>query len=165
VSEPTPAGAITITGDRATLTYERRLPYAIDAVWSALTDPAQRALWLGATTIEGRKGGMIETVTDGPPAPPERRHMSGRILTWDPPRVLEHEWLQQGVRASVVRYELTADGDATLLHFTHAGLQIPEARGYGPGHHAYLDRLRAALDGCDVPDWGQRYATAQPAYA
>ena len=47
--------------------------------------------------------------------------MTGRILVWDPPHVLEHEWKQPIVEDGVVRYELTADGDGTLLRFTHRG--------------------------------------------
>ncbi|MQA88402.1 MAG: ATPase [Streptosporangiales bacterium] len=156
---------MTIDGERATLSYERRLPYPIEAVWAALTEPEQRAAWFGATTIDGRAGGTIEMVAVGPPAPPERRRMTGRIVAWDPPYVLEHEWKQQDVGESVVRYELVADGDATILRFTHRGLRARDARGYAPGEHAFLDRLGAFLDGSELPNWGERYANVQPAYA
>jgi hypothetical protein len=46
--------------------------------------------------------------------------MTGRILVWDPPHVLEHEWKQPIVEDGVVRYELTTDGDGTLLRFLTA---------------------------------------------
>ena len=32
-------GRLTIDGDRAVLSFERHLPFPIEAVWSAITDP------------------------------------------------------------------------------------------------------------------------------
>lgn len=34
---------------------------------------------------------MIEMMPDEPPATPDAKRMTGRILVWDPPRVFEHE--------------------------------------------------------------------------
>jgi uncharacterized protein YndB with AHSA1/START domain len=150
-------GRLTVDGDIATLTFERRLPYPIEAVWAAITDPAQRRLWLGETTIDGRQNGTIETVPTGPPLPPDQKRMYGRILVWDPPHVLEHEWRQAIVEDSVVRYELIDEGDATLLRLTHRGLSVSNATGFRPGNHAFLDRLEAHLAGDPPPNWSQRY--------
>jgi uncharacterized protein YndB with AHSA1/START domain len=66
-------GRLTIDGDRAVLTFERRLPYSIEAVWSAITDPAHRNRWMGETTIDAREGGVIDMVPTGPPQPPEQK--------------------------------------------------------------------------------------------
>jgi uncharacterized protein YndB with AHSA1/START domain len=85
-------GRLTIEGDRAVLTFERRLPYPIEAVWSAITDPAQRNRWFGETTIDTHEGGTIDMVPSGPPVPPQQKRMTGRIRVWDSPYVLEHEW-------------------------------------------------------------------------
>ena len=65
-------GKLTVEGDRAVLNFERRLPFPIDVVWSAITDPQQRQLWFGVTTIDPREGGEIDMVAIGPPLPPER---------------------------------------------------------------------------------------------
>ena len=151
------AGRISIEGDRAVLTFERRLPFPVHAVWQAITDPVQRTQWMGATTIDPREGGVIETVPTGPPYPPEMKKMTGRIRVWDPPHVFEHEWNQQVVEPGVVRFELTPDGDGTLLRFTHRGLGVDNAYGFGPGTHAYLDRLEAHLTGAAPPNWSARY--------
>jgi uncharacterized protein YndB with AHSA1/START domain len=150
-------GRLTIEGDRAVLTFERRLPYPIETVWSAITDPAHRNQWMGETTIDAREGGTIETVATDPPVPRERKRMTGRILVWDPPHVFEHEWNQPIVEPGVVRYELSPDGDATLLRFSHRGLGIRNANGFLPGTHAFLDRLEAHLAGEELPSWAVRY--------
>jgi hypothetical protein len=56
-------GRLTVSGDRAVLTFERRLPYPVETVWTAITDPVERAQWFGETTIDAREGG-----TTPPPA-------------------------------------------------------------------------------------------------
>lgn len=158
-------GIITLEGDRATITFRRRLSHPIDVVWAALTEPVQRAQWFGPTTLEPREGGKIEMTAEGPPAPPQHRHMHGRILVWEPPRVLEHEWQQSIVGQGTVRYELEADGDETILTFIHRGLSPVDAHGFTPGTHAFLDRLEAHLEGAELPNWLQRYDEVQPSYA
>ena len=112
-------GTLTVSGDRAVLNYERRLPYPVETVWAAITEPAQRHSWIGETTLETRVGGHFEMVPSGPPLPPDQKRVTGRILVWDPPNVLEHEWKQSVVDDSVVRYELQPDGDGTVLRFYH----------------------------------------------
>jgi len=52
-----------------------------------------------------------------------------------------------------VRYELTPDGDGTMLRFTHRGLGVRNAGGFLGGTHAFLDRLEAYLTGAELPDW------------
>ncbi|NKQ58523.1 SRPBCC family protein [Amycolatopsis sp. K13G38] len=175
----TDLGELTMDGDRATMTFRRRLPYPIETVWAAITDPGRRKSWFGQTTLEAREGGTIEMLPDDPPAPPEAKRMTGRILIWEPPArrspsstelrspltaVFEHEWNQRIVDESVVRYELTEDGDGTLLTFTHRGLSARNAKGFIPGTHAFLDRLAAHLAGGPLPAWQERYDEVAPAY-
>jgi uncharacterized protein YndB with AHSA1/START domain len=157
-------GELTIDGDHATITFRRHLPHPVGTVWAALTDPVQRARWFGETTIDPRPGGAIEMVAAEPPAAVEAKRMTGRILVWDPPHVLEHEWRQRIVEDGVVRYELAADGAGTLLTFTHRGLSVRNAAGFAPGTHAFLDRLAAHLAGAPVPAWGERFAELAAAY-
>ncbi|HZQ30152.1 MAG TPA: SRPBCC family protein [Mycobacterium sp.] len=149
-------GRLTVDGDRAVLSFERRLAFPIETVWSAIADPSERKQWMGEMTIDGRVGGQIDLVAAGPPVPPERKRMTGRILVWDPPHVLEHEWRQPIVEDGVVRYELSRDGDGTLLRFTHRGLGVRNATGFLSGTHAFLDRLEAYLAGDELPDWTAR---------
>lgn len=164
---PGPRGKVSSDGDRATLTFVRRLDHPMAAVWRALTDPARRAVWFGPTTIDPRVGGAIAMDPEHPPIPAQAKRMTGRILVWDPPYVLEHEWLQGIVEPGVVRYELAPapdGGGGTILTFTHRGLGLGNARGFVAGTHAHLDRLAAHLDGEPLPAWEARYAEVQPFY-
>ena len=166
-------GRLDVEGDQATMTFRRRLPYAIDVVWAAITDPAQRATWFGATTLEPHTGGQITMTPDEPPVAPEAKQMTGRILVWQPPAdsgpgprtaVLEHEWRQRIVEDGVVRYELAEDGAGTMLVFVHRGLSVRNAQGFIPGTHAYLDRLTAFLAVEEIPAWGDLYGQLAASY-
>ncbi|WP_433338611.1 SRPBCC family protein [Spirillospora sp. CA-294931] len=157
-------GEVAIDGDGAVITFVRHLPHPIEDVWSAITDPSRRAAWFGETTLSGRAGGVIEMVPAEPPVPREHKRMTGRILVWDPPHVLEHEWGQAIVEDGVVRYELAEDGAGTVLTFTHRGLGVRNARGFTPGTHAYLDRLEAHLAGTGLPLWSRRYEEVAARY-
>lgn len=157
-------GQISVENGEAAITFERKLAFPITAVWSALTDPAQRAKWFGRTTLEARKGGLLEMTAEGPPAPEDMRMMSGRILTWDPPHVFEHEWHQGIIGHTTVRYELVPDGAGCILKFKHSGFKMKDAEGYIPGEHAFLDRMEAALKGEPLPSWQQRYNETAPSY-
>lgn len=157
-------GRILRDGDSATLLFERRLPYPVEAVWAALSDPDQRAAWFGQTTLDPRAGGAITMTADGPPVPPEHRRMHGRILVWEPPHVFEHEWHQGLIGQTTVRYELIPDGDGTCLRLTHGPMGAANAGGFIPGTHAYLDRLEAHLAGTAIPDWQQRFGEVAPTY-
>jgi len=151
------AGELIIDGDRAILRFERWLPHPVDAVWSAITDPTQRAHWMGPTRIDAREGGRIEMVPTAPPLPDAAKTMTGRITVWDPPHVFEHEWNQRIVEPGVVRYELDAVDGGTRLRFSHRGLGVRNAEGFRPGTHAFLDRLTAYLAAEPLPGWSDRY--------
>jgi len=154
-------GTLVVAGDVAVIAFERRLPHPVEAVWAAITDPARRAAWLGPGTLEPITGGEVALRT-GPPG--GQRLMTGRVLACDPPRVLEHEWLQPGLDVSVVRYELEPAAGGTLLRLTHRRSVTPTGTGGRAGWHAYLDRLASHLDGLPVPAWAERRSEVQDLY-
>lgn len=157
-------GTLDVSGEIAVVAFERRLAHPVDTVWAALTEPEELAAWLGPGTLEPCEGGRVAIRTGPGDRSALQREMSGRILEWDPPRVLEHEWLQPGLGLSVVRYELEADAGGTILRLTHRRSVVPGAFGGRAGWHAYLDRLTAHLDGLPVPSWSQRRAEVEGAY-
>ena len=149
---------ITPDGDRATVTLRRRFDTSAEDLWAALTEPERLARWFGAAaTVRPGAGGRVELRWEQP-----EQWVRGDILTWRPPELLEYEWHFPGESESVVRFELTPDGDGCLLTLTHRRLG-PAGSGYAPAWHAYLDRLLALYRGEDLA-WEQRFAELMPEY-
>ncbi len=159
-------GTVTIEGDHATIAFTRRYAHPIDAVWKTLTEPEHLAGWyMTKAKLDARPGGSIDYVSGI-----SQFHVQGKILAWDPPRVFEHEWnvepqpyLPQGERG-VVRWELTPDGDGTILRITHTHLTQQTAKGFVSGTHAFLDRLGEELDGKPLSNWVKRVDELRPLY-
>jgi uncharacterized protein YndB with AHSA1/START domain len=147
-----------VDGERATLVLQRFLRHPPSAVWKAITDPEQMRQWyLTTAVVEGREGGQVDLVTGQ-----GRVHATGRILTWDPPRVYEHEWIvakeESALRTgeqTIVRWELSPREGGTFLVLTHRGLTRRTAEVFRHGLPGFLDRLAAQLDGRPLPDWDQ----------
>ena len=156
VTGRSPPCSMEVDGEYATLVLHRFLRHPPEVVWRAITEPGQLREWfLTTAVVEGRPGGKVDLVTA-----PSRVHATGRILTWDPPRVYEHEWnvvreggpLRSGEQ-SVVRWELSPREGGTLLVLTHRGLTRATAEVFQHGLPGFLDRLGAQLDGRPLPDW------------
>jgi uncharacterized protein YndB with AHSA1/START domain len=146
----------------ATIRFERRLSAPIERVWAAITDQGQLATWLATSSVDLRAGGRVEHVFD--PADPGGQ-VSGTILRIEPMTVLEYEWRFLGEPDSILRYDLVADGETTVMTLTHRLLSIDQVSGYGAGWHAYLDALAAVLARTAAPDWDTRFAEVRSAYA
>jgi uncharacterized protein YndB with AHSA1/START domain len=153
-------GMITLEGGFHTIRFERRLEFAPDEVWAALTEPDSLREWLAeATVVPGREGEISIDFGEG-------GHETGRITAWDPPCVLAYEWNFVGEEPSHVRWELAAldNGRSTHVTLEHTRLESSAASGYGAGWHAHLDQLQGYLAG-SVPDWDERYSELHPHYA
>jgi uncharacterized protein YndB with AHSA1/START domain len=162
-----PDGTLVADGDYATLTFRRVYRHAIEHVWDAIATPEGRAGWLMCTdhVFEPRAGGRFEAISG-----PAQYHSTGRILVWEPPRVLEYEWnvapvpeMPEGQHA-IFRFELTADGDATRVVVTYRRITMATAPGFLPGAHVLLERLEAQLDGREPPAFEPRFAELRAAY-
>jgi uncharacterized protein YndB with AHSA1/START domain len=150
-------GAFSRRDDHIDVRFERRYPRSVETVWSALTDPARLSDWMGVSQIEPRVGGRIEMMLDGPhPA-------TGRVLVWDPPKVLEFTWSNTHAPDSVIRYELTPEGADTRLVFTHQRMPYANSALMLPGWHCFLARLGSALD-TTVPPGAKSYRQMQAIY-
>jgi uncharacterized protein YndB with AHSA1/START domain len=150
-------------GDQTTLRYERHYPRPIETVWAALTTPERLADWLGAAFVEPFVGGRFELFIDRPDA---AARMSGRVLRWEPPHLLEYTWKVGDEKETIVRCELAPDGpNATRLEFNHGAMPFKWVGLVLPGWHTRLERLAKALDtGATQPDWYDRWRELQTLY-
>ena len=162
-----PRGSLVDGGDDATLVFRRSYRHSPEQVWDAIATPEGLRGWLMCThaVIEGRVGGRFDLVSG-----PTGYHSTGRILAWEPPRLLEYEWNVEPVpemprgEHAIFRYELTLHEDSTHLLVTYRRITKRTAPGFLPGLHAFLDRLEAQLDGGALPDWVRRFGELRAAY-
>jgi uncharacterized protein YndB with AHSA1/START domain len=160
-------GTLHDDGEHATLIFERVFGHTPERVWDAISTAEGLRAWLLCkdAMIEGRVGGRIEMVSG-----PAGYRSTGKILAWEPPRVLEYEWnvtptreMPNGERA-IFRYELTPEGESTRVLVTYRRITKQTARGFLPGLHAFLDRLEAQLDGRALPEWTHRFGELMAEY-
>ncbi len=156
---------VTIDG-RAALRFERRYPHAIERVWRAVTDPDEMASWFPARVVGERAVGAPlrfddgtqreAAAADGEPARADGPMFSGTVVVCDPPHVFSFTW-----GGELLRIELRAADDGTVLEFTHhLGHRSTAARN-GAGWNACLAGLDAALDpsggSTAAGDWKDAY--------
>ena len=146
----TPLGRV-LPGDPPVLQFVRELPHPIEKVWRAVTEREHLRSWLPCDIIGDRAEGAPLRL----PFWPEvlERHafddpgLTGLVKVWDPPKVFEWTW-----DTDIVRFELEADGDHTVLTLTtwlsgkDAGTTKTAA-----GYHVCLDHLAQVLDTGSAP--------------
>ena len=138
-------GQIDATTDgRQVIRFERRLRHPVEAVWAALTDPAELIRWWGDADVELTEGGRFTMRWLNEDDDGNRVEMDARITELRPPAVLE----VSGDPHGVLRFELDAEGDGTRLVFTST-LALPDEfrTRVLAGWHYHLDALARALDG------------------
>jgi uncharacterized protein YndB with AHSA1/START domain len=137
-------GTLERQGDQTTLRYERHYPRSIEKVWAALTIPERLSDWLGAAIVEPHVGGRFELFVDRPS--PDARSL-GRILTWEPPTLLEFSWKVGPEPETTVRCDLTATApNATKLIFAHGKMAFRWVGLVLPGWHTHLERLSKTVE-------------------
>ena len=159
-----PDGTLERTPDGGVIRFERHLPYPVEAVWDAITDPARLADWWlpfdADITVDLREGGeMVFAATSGEPPP-----MTCTVLRVEPPVLFEHTHFVDGV---ILRWDLEAVPEGTVLRFHQHVPNVDEAvEGcWMVGLHHSLDRLEPALAGAPIPwDW-DAFAARQARYA
>jgi uncharacterized protein YndB with AHSA1/START domain len=139
------------------LRFTRRLTHPPEKVWRALVEPDQLEAWF-PTTIEGEHAAG---------APLHFRHrdglaepFDGEMLSFEPPSLLELRWGED-----ILRFELTPDGEGTLLVFCDTIQEVGKASRDGAGWHECLDRLAFGLAGQEPPWSGAaRWQEVHPGY-
>ena len=138
-------GTVQRTDDgRYLISFERRLSHPVARVWAALTEPAELIAWWGDAEVELEEGGRfvvrwLNTDEEGNSAT-----MHATIAKLEPQRLL----VLDGDLHGRLRWELTPDGEGTLLSFLSTVDLEPEFLTKVPaGWHFHLDALARHLGG------------------
>ncbi len=155
-------GQVTRTESGLRITFERELAHPPDAVWDALVDPEQRAVWFFAGTLEPWSGGEVALIDSGP-------GVRGRVSRAEAPRLLEFTWQSEDAPHSTVRFELERREGGCRLLFSHEVDADAHPDNLLPGWHCILEDLPRHLDGLrpdpDPERWRvhhRRYSTGSP---
>ncbi|PBC86635.1 MULTISPECIES: SRPBCC family protein [unclassified Streptomyces] len=139
--------SLTPAGDgRNALRMERRLAHPPAKVWSAITDPAHLGQWFPSeVTVELRPGGAMTFSMPGVTG----IAMTGTVTDAEEPRLFAFTWGEDHLR-----WEITPDGDGSLLTFVHTFGDRFGGASFASGWHLCLTALSQLLDG--APTAGPR---------
>ena len=142
-SNPEGLGELERRDGETRLTFTRRLSVPPPKVWQALVEPEHLAAWF-PTTIEGERavGARLRFGFRDHEGPP----FDGEMLAFDPPGLMELRWGDE-----ILRFEVTPDGDGSVLVFTCTFDEIGKVSRDGAGWHACLDRLGIDVAGRAAP--------------
>jgi uncharacterized protein YndB with AHSA1/START domain len=129
-------GTLVEIDGRPALRFTRRLNHPVERVWRAVTTHDDLAAWFVAPMEFTGAGQEFDAM-----------EQHGEVRRFEPPHFLEWDWGEE--RFS---FELSADGDGTLLTFVHLFADRERAANFASGWHFHFDRLRAHLDGEPVPE-------------
>ncbi|MGI8825649.1 MAG: SRPBCC family protein [Chloroflexota bacterium] len=151
------SGTLEQTDGQWRLRFTRWLSQPPETVWCALTEPEHLAAWF-PTDIEGERatGAILQFVFRNGEGPT----IEGRMLTYDPPALLEFRWGEE-----TMRFELRADGEGTLLTFLNTFDELGKAARDATGWDVSLDVLGHHLAGKELP-WNprRRWQDVHPSY-
>ncbi len=151
-------GTLMDDGTQRAVRFERHYDAPPEQVWEVLVDPAHVRRWLAEMTIEPRVGGGVAFDWGS------TNQDEGVVQAFEPPRLFEYTWSREG--PSVIRFELSQDGDGTLLVLEHTNLSAEQAISVGAGWHSHLDAMEALLAGSPqtASEWSARYESLRPVY-
>lgn len=151
-----------------TLRVERLLPGSPKLIWSYLTETDKCKQWLAEIHIEPKeKGGKVTLNFDNDHLTPQKEEapaefansncaQGGRVTEYSPEKILSYTWSDDDNPSEVI-FELTPQGENTLLTLTHRNLS--ERKGkvlVSSGWHTHLGILLARLNGeTPAPFWSR----------
>lgn len=160
-----------------TFVLERKLKAPIARVWSYFVDGDKRSRWFtGGDTLSanGQAFSILfahrNITNEKPPARWAQMEsgefpMTGRVLAFDPPRLLAITWGDGEEHVSEVRFEFTAIGEETLLKLTHTKIDTNASlRDFAGGWTAHLETLATVLAGQPANHFWADVVAAHEAY-
>jgi uncharacterized protein YndB with AHSA1/START domain len=153
-------GRLRTDGGTGVVTVQDRFDTDVEDLWSAITDPARIARWLGEVEGDLRLGGEF------------RAHFSlasgwegtGRVEACEPPRRLLVTTVDHKGQEMLIEATLTADGDGAIFTWEERGMPPRLLAPYGAGIQAQVEDLGAYLAGREGGDFGTRWSELHPAY-
>jgi len=138
---------------------EDRFGTDVGDLWSAITDPARVARWLGEVAGDLRHGGEFRAhFFDG-------WEGTGRVEACEPPRRLLLLTTSPGrPDKHFMEATLTADGDQSILVWEERGMPLELIAAYGAGIQVHVEDLAAYVTGRARGDVDERWLELQPAY-
>ncbi len=140
-----------MNADPGALVLTERIRATPDEVFDFLTDPMKLTRWMGVEAeIEPTPGGKFWLNVTGSDA------ASGTYLTVDRPNRVVFTWgwedhTEVPTGSTTVTFNLTADGDHTIVELIHAGLPRGADDEHGKGWAYFFPRLLAIASGEDLP--------------
>ena len=110
----------------------RDLPFPVDRVWRALTDPALMAEWLMQTDFKAEEG--VDFTFSAPWAD---LTIDCQVITIRAMRELSYRWQAEGLD-SVVTWTLEPNTGGTHLRMEHAGFTRDQGRAYGGARDGWV---------------------------
>ena len=153
-------GSLRTADGKGIVRIEDRYNTAIDALWSALTDPGRLARWMGEVEGDLRLGGefrarFFASGWEG----------TGRVEACEPPRHLLLLTRQPGQPDErVMEVTLAAMGRQTILAWEERGMPVSQLAAYGAGIQVHVEDLAAYLAGRERCDADARWNELLPAY-
>ena len=140
---------------------EDRFDTDIDDLWSALTEPARLARWIGEVAGYLRLGGEFRAHFFG-----SGWEGTGRVEACEPPRRLLLVTTEAGESDDhAIEATLRVDGDRTVLIIEERGMPPEQLAAYGAGVQVHVEDLAAHIAGgerCDMPArWAELFPTYQ----
>jgi uncharacterized protein YndB with AHSA1/START domain len=138
---------------------EDRFDTDIDDLWSALTDPARLARWIGEIEGDLRLGGEFRgRFYDG-------WEGTGRVEACDRPRrLLVMTKHARRPSEQFIETTLSTDGDQTILVWESRGMRPDQLPDYAAGNQIHVEDLAAYLSGGERCDIEARWAELLPPY-
>jgi len=153
-------GSLRSADGKGVVRMQDRFATDIDDLWSALTDPARLARWIGEVEGDLRLGGEFQArfFASG-------WEGSGRVEACDPPRRLLVVTREPGEQDEhTIEATLSADDEQTLLILEERGMPLEQLAAYGAGVQVHIEDLAAHIAGRDRRDATQRWDELLPVY-
>jgi uncharacterized protein YndB with AHSA1/START domain len=151
-------GSLRTEGGKGVVRMEDRIAAGVDEVWSAVTDPARLAHWLGNVEGDLHLGGEFRArFADG-------YEGTGRIEACEPARRLVTTMRSAASGEGTIEVTLAPEGDATLFVWEERGMPVEHLADYGAGIQIHVEELAAYLAGGETPDLETRWQELAPAY-